>query len=53
MVRLKEVDTYDDRVRQVFQFHYGTIKSFVDKSLCVCVRTFNSTMVRLKEDYSR
>ena len=51
MVRLKEyIEGWDGIGWEIFQFHYGTIKSFISKVRGIKNRNFNSTMVRLKVD---
>ena len=52
MVRLKETDIPLCRLREVFQFHYGTIKSRQTFYPTQVANYFNSTMVRLK-DYEK
>ena len=52
MVRLKESRTFAKGTnRHLFQFHYGTIKSFKKDLLAFAQFNFNSTMVRLKVLY--
>ena len=48
MVRLKDIKWKTDYDRCVFQFHYGTIKSFYSVLIITTEFDFNSTMVRLK-----
>ena len=49
MVRLKAVEAQSLQQAPVFQFHYGTIKSFGAESKLIHIAYFNSTMVRLKD----
>ena len=55
MVRLKVIyQQYKDFRQDIFQFHYGTIKSQCRGFYAPCWDNFNSTMVRLKAaDFSR
>ena len=48
MVRLKVEAGMNPYLQDVFQFHYGTIKSRMNSRLSKQIRYFNSTMVRLK-----
>ena len=48
MVRLKVASAFEVRRSIIFQFHYGTIKSFIEFCSIVSNIHFNSTMVRLK-----
>ena len=48
MVRLKETSCGLRCFSQVFQFHYGTIKSASNLATVSFIPNFNSTMVRLK-----
>ena len=51
MVRLKEWESPNPSTFNVFQFHYGTIKSPVGLASAAAANSyFNSTMVRLKVD---
>ena len=49
MVRLKEARIVSRAQSNVFQFHYGTIKSMSRLMSSSTFTYFNSTMVRLKE----
>ena len=48
MVRLKAAMEKACFISFLFQFHYGTIKSFGAESKFIHIAYFNSTMVRLK-----
>ena len=48
MVRLKDFPHLIGTYRSLFQFHYGTIKSFGQVYIEHYETCFNSTMVRLK-----
>ena len=49
MVRLKDIAKKCYYKFNIFQFHYGTIKSIPQEESAVYDANFNSTMVRLKE----
>ena len=50
MVRLKVLlGLFYYTLLLVFQFQYGTIKSFSNQKRSLCIRRFNSNMVRLKD----
>ena len=48
MVRLKDNGKTYSLTKKIFQFHYGSVKSWLRKSTSALLKYFNSTMVRLK-----
>jgi len=51
MVRLKEaIEVIQGKIDNLFQFHYGSVKSPAEKNSNSPSTNFNSTMVRLKAE---